>query len=218
MLNEVLDAIKAWLETINTWQAKKEYIAGHYLTSGSKFYECTTAGISGATIPTFPSTTVGQTVTDGTVVWTYRSTGTVFTVLSSEHALSMVNKTDYLSQYLKPEQFPLILLDFTEGEMTLKTIPKTDGSGVKYGYNFQGEIKLIERNTSLRQAVRNLNDNTFKKNKLIAKLFEIPKPKINGIYIREIQLGRAHTETINKDNDEVIFVSMVIPATFEIWL
>jgi len=218
MLNEVLDAVKAWLETINTWQAKKEYIVGHYLTSGSKFYECTTAGISGATIPVFPTTTIGQTVIDGTVIWTYRATGTIFTVVNSEHAVAMINKADYLSQYFKPEQFPLIILDFIEGDMTLKSLPKGDGSGVKYGYNFRGQIRLIERNASIRQAVRDLNDHTFKKNNLIAKLLEVPKPKINDTYIREMQLGRAQTDFLNKDNDEMLYIAMVIPCIFEIWL
>ena len=56
------------------WAASTAYNAGDKImpsTSNGFFYECTTAGTSGTTEPTWP-TTNGATVTDGTVVWTAR--------------------------------------------------------------------------------------------------------------------------------------------------
>lgn len=57
------------------WQASKAYAMGNILWSSLlansyKYFECTTAGTSGATEPNWG--TVGTTVTDGTVVWTIR--------------------------------------------------------------------------------------------------------------------------------------------------
>lgn len=49
--------------------------AGRYIrptTLNSRLYECTTAGITGSTEPTWP-TTIGATVNDGTAVWTCRA-------------------------------------------------------------------------------------------------------------------------------------------------
>ncbi len=57
----------------NTWVTVKAYILRDYVqpvTPNNNFtYRCTTAGTSGGTEPTWP-TTAGGTVTDGTVVWT----------------------------------------------------------------------------------------------------------------------------------------------------
>lgn len=58
-----------------TWQASTAYILTNIVSpvTGNGFhYECTTAGTTGSTEPTWP-TVVGNTVTDGTVVWTCRS-------------------------------------------------------------------------------------------------------------------------------------------------
>jgi len=63
-------------ENYTTWRPSTAYNAGALVkpTAGSNsfFYECTTAGTSGSTEPTWP-TTDGATVTDGTVVWTARA-------------------------------------------------------------------------------------------------------------------------------------------------
>jgi len=64
------------------WQASTSYSLGAFVwpTSFNGYkYECTVAGISHATTePTWP-TTLGQTVTDGTVTWTCHSLETVVT-------------------------------------------------------------------------------------------------------------------------------------------
>lgn len=61
-------------DQITDWTAATAFAAGAWVrpsTPSLYRYECTTAGTSGATIPTFP-TTVGSTVTDGACVWTAR--------------------------------------------------------------------------------------------------------------------------------------------------
>lgn len=63
------------LPSIATWTASTAYSVGTLVkptTATGYKYECTTAGTSGATEPTWP-TTINQTVNDGTVVWTCRS-------------------------------------------------------------------------------------------------------------------------------------------------
>jgi hypothetical protein len=61
-----------------TWAASTAYTAGQYVVPTTfssitgpvgKVFKCTTAGTSGSSAPTWP-TTAGGTVTDGTVVWT----------------------------------------------------------------------------------------------------------------------------------------------------
>jgi phage-related protein len=57
------------------WSAETEYILTDkvsQIVKNSYIYECTTAGTSGTTEPTFP-TTIGNTVNDGTCVWTCRT-------------------------------------------------------------------------------------------------------------------------------------------------
>jgi len=57
------------------WAASTAYSAGdvvHPTTLNGYVYECTTAGTSGTTEPTWP-TTPGDTVTDGGVTWTCRA-------------------------------------------------------------------------------------------------------------------------------------------------
>ena len=55
------------------WAASTAYNVGDYVVTGTptngRLYKCTTAGTSGTSAPTWP-TTAGGTVTDGTVVWT----------------------------------------------------------------------------------------------------------------------------------------------------
>lgn len=64
------------LHTATVWQPNTAYSVGAYVipstfnTSGPKrLYRCTTAGTSGSSEPSWP-TTEGATVSDGTVVWT----------------------------------------------------------------------------------------------------------------------------------------------------
>jgi hypothetical protein len=64
------------LYVVPTWQASTSYSAGQYVipttfnSSGPRrLYRCTTAGTSGSSEPTWP-TTDGGTVTDGSVTWT----------------------------------------------------------------------------------------------------------------------------------------------------
>jgi hypothetical protein len=68
----------------NTWQATTAYVVGNYVrptVDNNLMYRCTTAGTSGSSQPTWPTT---GTVTDGTAVWTvagtYKSQGDVVTV------------------------------------------------------------------------------------------------------------------------------------------
>lgn len=62
------DQVTGW--TASTVKAVGDWVRP--LSSSSLYrYECTTAGTTGATIPTFP-TALGATVTDGTCVWTTR--------------------------------------------------------------------------------------------------------------------------------------------------
>ncbi|MCX7805044.1 MAG: phage tail protein [Planctomycetota bacterium] len=68
------------LADIPTWQASTGYTLGSYVkpTAPRGFrYECTQAGTSGASEPSWP-TTVGQTVSDGTAKWTCRYAGKGF--------------------------------------------------------------------------------------------------------------------------------------------
>lgn len=61
-------------DQVSDWAANTAKSVGSWVrpTSSSLYrYECTTAGTTGATIPTF-SSTIGGTVTDGTCIWTAR--------------------------------------------------------------------------------------------------------------------------------------------------
>lgn len=55
------------------WAPTTAYALGAFMVSANVIYECTTAGTSGGSAPTAPG--VGNTVTDGTVVWTERQVG-----------------------------------------------------------------------------------------------------------------------------------------------
>ncbi len=56
------------------WAASTAYALGTFVrTAAGRILEVTTAGTSGASEPTVPA--FGATVTDGSVVWTYRATG-----------------------------------------------------------------------------------------------------------------------------------------------
>lgn len=60
-------------DTVNAWADSTAYILGDIVqpvTPNAYKYECTTAGTSDSSEPTWPTTPDGTTVTDGTVVWT----------------------------------------------------------------------------------------------------------------------------------------------------
>lgn len=61
-----------WSDSVGVWTASKAYVAFNRITvtSGTKsfLFECTIAGTSSGTAPTW-NFTAGQTVTDGTVTW-----------------------------------------------------------------------------------------------------------------------------------------------------
>lgn len=67
-------------ELPTTWAATTAYALGDFVipaTPNNFSYECTAAGTSAASQPTFP-TTLGNTVVDGTVTWTCRELGCQF--------------------------------------------------------------------------------------------------------------------------------------------
>ena len=61
---------------LDEWVASTAYVLGNTIeptTPNTYRYECTTAGTSDSGEPTWPTTSVGETVVDGTVVWTLAS-------------------------------------------------------------------------------------------------------------------------------------------------
>jgi hypothetical protein len=75
-VGDVKSAIVSVKDTTRKWAPSTDYSLGDLVipTAGATWwvYECTTPGTSGTTEPVWP-TTVGETVTDGTVVWTCRA-------------------------------------------------------------------------------------------------------------------------------------------------
>jgi hypothetical protein len=70
--NGDLAAYEPGLATAGTWEATTAITGGALkkpTVSNGHYYRCTTAGTTGATQPTWP-TTAAATVADGTVVWT----------------------------------------------------------------------------------------------------------------------------------------------------
>ena len=55
-----------------TYAATTAYVLGDYVIATAKAFECTTAGTSGASAPSWATPAVGATLADGTVVWTRR--------------------------------------------------------------------------------------------------------------------------------------------------
>jgi len=71
---DVFDPVAAAARIFSTWKATIVYTTNDSvwpITKNGFYYECTTAGTSGGSEPVFP-TTRGNTVADGTVVWTCR--------------------------------------------------------------------------------------------------------------------------------------------------
>ena len=99
------DALVRWYKehTLGAaWQASTSYSLGTFVwptTFNGYKYECTVAGTSGASEPTWP-TTLGQTVTDGTVTWTCHSPETAVTystIPSQFEEIIVLGSTGYLA-------------------------------------------------------------------------------------------------------------------------
>lgn len=85
MLDYLLDNTATVTPVIAVSAARADttaYVVGDALLASAVVYQCTTAGTSGGSAPTY-NTAVGATTTDGTVVWTSRG------------AVTMVDGTDY---------------------------------------------------------------------------------------------------------------------------
>ena len=82
-----------WAETTdNVWEDLTAYVLTDYVeptTPAGKTYECTTAGTSGATEPTW-NTVIESTTNDGSVVWTCKS---VRTKLNDANDVDLQGKT-----------------------------------------------------------------------------------------------------------------------------
>ena len=79
----------------SAWAASTAYALGDFVeptTHNGYKYECTTAGTSGTTEPTWP-TTPGNTVTDGTAVWTCREFTFTYMAGSSSETVFIRNGT-----------------------------------------------------------------------------------------------------------------------------
>lgn len=62
-------------DTLDDWVGSTSYTLGDYVepTSPNTYvYECTTAGTSDSSEPSWPTSGIGSTVSDGTVVWTLK--------------------------------------------------------------------------------------------------------------------------------------------------
>lgn len=132
------------------------------------------------------------------------------TVVGTEHYVAMISKTDYLSLYFKDNQFPLIMMNFTEGEENLKGMLPTPS----FRYNFTGDIHVITRNINLRTTLRALRDLVYKS--LYKKLLEIPSPIVNGKNII-IKLHPAQQGVLNQNLQEILYLGMFIPVEIEFY-
>ena len=81
------------------WQASAAYVAGQVtrpVTANSHLYQCTTAGTTGSSQPTWP--TGGGTVTDGTVVWQDLGTSATAVQVNSNALATATGSTVYFGR------------------------------------------------------------------------------------------------------------------------
>ena len=105
---------------VNTyWKPSTAYAVGatanHYALPPSYYLECTTPGTTGATAPVITSVTAGDTITDGSVVWTVRqclptSGGTMTGDIATNSGIVFSDFTKILDIGTTPNTAPLIVL------------------------------------------------------------------------------------------------------------
>jgi len=96
------DIVLTPTNTLDEWVTVTAYTVGQLIeptTPNTYVYRCTTAGTSDSGEPTFPTAAIGDTVADGTVVWTLvgkRHEITEITLALTEAALDTNNPGDPL--------------------------------------------------------------------------------------------------------------------------
>ena len=106
----------------SAWAASTAYTKGQWIVDSNKVYECTTAGTSGGSSPTFNDTTIGDTTTDNTVTWTY-----IFASDTETHS-SLTTLYDLFvallqSAFVEPADDAVIVEDKTPGGMAVDDMP-----------------------------------------------------------------------------------------------
>jgi len=128
-----------------TWAASTAYAVGDKVvptTKNGNIYECTTAGTSGTTEPTWP-TTEGATVTDGSVVWTCRS-GTPDPDQTGLIGVNQLYKKMNSGYPQKQDSVKSVFqADFVDGEAEWKWEEQTIDNGATL------KINLCRQNTDL---------------------------------------------------------------------
>lgn len=128
------------------WAATTAYSLTNYrcpTTPNGYAYECTTAGTSGGTEPTWP-TTVGNTVNDGTVVWTCRSV--TITLVSTTRTCLNLNFTGFIGTFAGSNTEINIYGDFTRSAEMTWSGPRIDlvkSSGTQYCTTNGGAIGAL---------------------------------------------------------------------------
>ena len=133
-----LSSIAVKAETPSAWQATHAYLAGVFAVpteSNGYRYECTTAGTSDDTEPASWPTTSGETVTDGTVVWTCRKL---------TYTLNTDYRLDIEVGHLMPlstgdiEDGQTLNLDFSHAAITLKRMDAAKTATIEGDIYFVG--------------------------------------------------------------------------------
>lgn len=119
--------------TATNWASTSTRAAGVYgvpTTPNGHYYKCTTAGTTGATQPTWPTT--GGTVTDGTVVW--RDMGAIIKSPDTDYTLDDLGPT--MTADADIEEGRPLLVTYTHAAQT--TVEALTKSGREYTLIFKG--------------------------------------------------------------------------------